>query len=191
MRRSAGTPTILAAFVAILGFSVAEPARAQTAFDFAFTSIEGEVLPLSRYAGKALLVVNTASFCGFTKQYAALQELWARYRDRGLVVLGVPSNDFGGQEPGSSEEIKEFCEVNFGIDFPLSEKVAVRSPGAHPFYVWARDRLGAEAAPRWNFHKYLVDPEGRLVAWFPSAAEQNSDAILSAIDKTLPKAPGS
>ncbi|HSR73142.1 MAG TPA: glutathione peroxidase, partial [Kiloniellales bacterium] len=132
MRRSAGTRTILAAFVAILGFSVAGSARAETAFDFAFTGIEGEVLPLSRYAGKALLVVNTASFCGFTKQYAALQELWARYRDRGLVVLGVPSNDFGGQEPGSSAEIKEFCEVNFGIDFPLTEKVAVRGPGAHP-----------------------------------------------------------
>jgi glutathione peroxidase len=117
-------------------------AQLTTAHEYSFQSIDGNPLPLSRYAGKAVLVVNTASMCGYTPQYADLEALWQRYRDRGLVVLGVPSNDFGGQEPGSAEQIKDFCEVNFAIDFPLTEKQVVTGPKAHPFYQWAaRDRL--------------------------------------------------
>jgi glutathione peroxidase len=155
---------------------------AQTAHDFTFTSIEGEPLPLAEFRGKAVLVVNTASFCGFTKQYDGLQAVWDRYRDRGLVVLGVPSNDFGNQEPGTEAEIKDFCEVNFAIDFPMTEKVQVKGGDAHPFYRWALDELGPEARPRWNFHKYLIDANGHLVGWFPTATEPTSAKVIDAIE---------
>jgi len=159
-------------------------AKAATAHDFAFKAIEGGPLPLSRYEGKVVLVVNTASLCGFTYQYDGLQKVWERYRDRGLVVLGVPSNDFGNQEPGTAAEIKEFCEVRF-IDFPLTEKVSVRGVGAHPFYRWAEQELGRSAAPRWNFHKYLVGKDGRLIAHFPSAVEPGSAPVIEAIEALI------
>ena len=175
------------ALIALLALTPAagQGQTAATAHDFAFTSIEGAQLPLASYEGKALLVVNTASFCGYTPQYAGLQQVWERYRDRGLVVLGVPSNDFGGQEPGSEAEIKEFCEVNFDIDFPLTEKEHVVGPEAHPFYLWAAEQLGAAAAPRWNFHKYVLDRGGRLVAWFPSAVEPTAPEVAEAIEAAL------
>lgn len=162
--------------------------RATTAHDFSFTSIEGDHLPLSDFEGQVLLVVNTASFCGFTRQYDDLQEVWQRYRDRGLVVLGVPSNDFGNQEPGTEAEIKDFCEVNFAIDFPMTEKVRVKGEDAHPFYRWAEDELGAEAGPRWNFHKYLVGPRGHLIGWFPTATKPTSDEVINAIEAELKSA---
>lgn len=155
---------------------------------FGFTSIEGEPLPMKAFAGKTVLVVNTASFCGFTEQYGALQALWERYRERGLVVLGVPSNDFGAQEPGSEAEIKAFCEVNFAVDFPMTEKARVVGPGAHPFYRWAAGELGADAKPRWNFHKYLVAPDGRLVDWFPTTTEPGAERVIRAIEANLPTA---
>lgn len=163
----------------------ASPAVAGPAHDFAFRAIEGGSLPLSAYRGKAVLVVNTASFCGYTGQYADLQALWARYRDRGLVVLGVPSNDFGRQEPGSAAEIKHFCEANFAVDFPLADKVAVRGRDAHPFYAWARQELGDSAAPKWNFHKYLIDPEGNLVGWFSTSIRPTAPRVVKAIDALL------
>jgi glutathione peroxidase len=177
-----------------LAFGVLAPTAAQSAaagrngdaFAFSFKSIEGNPLPLSAFAGKALLVVNTASFCGFTRQYDALQELWERYRDRGLVVLGVPSNDFGGQEPGTESEIKQFCEVNFSIDFPLTAKEHVKGDAAHPFYKWADRELGVAAQPRWNFHKYLVSPDGRLVAWFATATSPTSEKVVEAVEAHLP-----
>ncbi len=136
---------------------------------FGFTGIDGAPLPLSGYAGKAVLVVNTASRCGFTGQYRALQALWSDYRGRGLVVLGVPSNDFGGQEPGSEAEIRAFCGEDYGVDFPLTAKTPVRGPEAHPFYRWARAEAGGLAAPKWNFHKYLIAPDGRLVLFLDHA----------------------
>jgi glutathione peroxidase len=162
-------------------------ARGAGAFTYSFTSIEGEPLPLTAFEGKTLLVVNTASFCAFTRQYAALQDLWERYRDRGLVVLGVPSNDFGGQEPGTESEIKQFCEVNFSIDFPLTTKEHVKGDAAHPFYKWAGQELGVAAQPRWNFHKYLVSPDGRLVTWFATATSPTSQEVLEAVEAHLPK----
>jgi glutathione peroxidase len=165
------------------------PAQAQsgaTAHDFEFTAIDGAPLSLAAFKGKAILVVNTASRCGYTPQYADLQTVWERYRDRGLVVLGVPSNDFGGQEPGTEAEIKQFCEVNFNVDFPLTAKVHVTGEEAHPFYRWAAAELGADAAPRWNFHKYLIAPDGRLVGWFPTAASPTSDEVVGAIEAQLP-----
>ena len=158
------------------------------AHSFAFEAIEGGDLPLSDFAGKAILVVNTASFCGFTKQYEGLQSLWERYRDRGLVVLGVPSNDFGQQEPGSEAEIAEFCELTYGIEFPMTSKVAVKGQGAHPFYLWAAEELGSKAAPRWNFHKYLIDPEGRLLGAFGTRVAPEAPELLAAIEDALPQA---
>lgn len=172
--------------IVMLTFAGSALASPKSAHDFSFTAIDGAPLPLSQLSGKAVLVVNTASFCGFTRQYAGLQALWQRYRAKGLVVLGVPSNDFGGQEPGTEAEIKEFCEVNFDVDFPLTEKVRVRGDAAHPFYRWARAELGATAAPRWNFHKYLVAPDGRLAGWFPTGERPDSGRLTAAIDAVLP-----
>jgi glutathione peroxidase len=168
--------------------AVAAPggAAAGDAYGFTFTSIEGKPMPLDAFKGKALLVVNTASRCGFTKQYEDLQVVWERYRDRGLVVIGVPSNDFGAQEPGGESDIKEFCEVNFGIDFPMTAKVSVTGANAHPFYAWAGQHLGFGAKPRWNFHKYLVDSNGRLVDWFSTMTPPSSPRVVQAIEAALP-----
>ena len=164
--------------------AVADDIR-MSAHDFSFSSIDGTPLPLKTFKGRVVLVVNTASFCGFTKQYANLQTVWERYSDKGLVVLGIPSNDFGGQEPGSESEIKEFCQINYGIDFPLAGKVHVKGPEAHPFYVWAASELGLVAKPRWNFHKYLINREGELVDWFSSPTSPLSKSVIGAIEEHL------
>ncbi len=158
----------------------------QTAHSFEFTSIEGESLPMKMFGGKAVLLVNTASRCGFTRQYDDLQTVWERYRDRGLVVLGVPSNDFGGQEPGSESEIKRFCRINFDVDFPMTSKVSVKGKHAHPLYRWAARQLGWSAKPRWNFHKYLISPNGQIVGWFSSPTSPTSKRVLRAIEAQLP-----
>ena len=180
--------TLIAALAAGLWLAAADAVRAAppSAHGIDFTSIDGEPLPLSSFAGKAVLVVNTASLCGFTYQYAGLQEVYDRYRDRGFVVLGVPSNDFGQQEPGSEAEIKDFCEVNFDIDFPLTEKQSVRGDDAHPFFHLVADELGEGSLPRWNFHKYLIDTDGRLVGAWSSKAEPGSAEITGAIERALP-----
>ncbi len=159
--------------------------KAASAHAFTFDAIEGGPLPLSTFAGKTILVVNTASMCGFTRQYQGLQDLYEAYRDKGFVVLGAPSNDFGGQEPGKEADIKKFCEVNFNVNFPLTEKISVRGADAHPFYVWARDTLGAANAPSWNFHKYLVGPDGRLIAAFASGEEPMGDKIRAAVEAAV------
>ena len=158
---------------------------ASSAYEFTFTSIEGERLPLSNFQGKVMLVVNTASRCGFTGQYADLQSVWERYRDRGLVVVGVPSNDFGSQEPGTEGEIKEFCTVNFDVDFPMTTKVHVKGEQAHPFYKWAGAKVGMSGKPRWNFHKYLIGPDGHIVDWFSSPTGPTSNKVTNAIEAQL------
>lgn len=163
------------------------PAMAETAHDFVFEKLEGGKLDMSQYKGKAVLVVNTASFCGYTPQYEGLQSLWESYKDKGLVVLGVPANNFGAQEPGSAAEIKNFCEANYSVDFPMTDKVDVVGGGAHPFYKWAKATLGDGNVPKWNFHKYLVNTEGELVAAFPSAVKPESAEIKAAVDKALAK----
>ncbi len=152
-----------------------------SAHDFEFRSIEGEPLPLKRFAGHPVLVVNTASECGYTPQYAGLQSLWRDYQKAGLVVLGVPSNDFGDQEPGSEAQIRQFCQQNYGVDFPMTSKVSVLGGSAHPFYRWIESEFGEAAAPRWNFHKYLIGPDGSLVGMWPSDVEPRSEAIEDAI----------
>ncbi len=158
---------------------------AASAHNFEFDSIDGQTLPLANYAGHPVLIVNTASFCGFTHQYEGLQALWQTYRDRGLVVLAVPSNDFGGQEPHGEAEIKTFCETNFNVDFPLTAKQKVIGSTAHPFYRWIADELGEDHAPRWNFHKYLVAPDGHLAGAWPSQVAPESADITGAIEAFL------
>ncbi len=158
---------------------------ATSAYDFLFNDIDGEPLELSRFDGQALLIVNTASECGYTPQYAELETLWTRYRARGLVVLGVPSNDFGAQEPGSEAEIKQFCQTNYAVDFPLTQKQRVIGGDAHPFYQWVVDEIGEVAAPKWNFHKYLIGPDGSLAGRWPSDVSQLDLEITETIDGLL------
>jgi glutathione peroxidase len=157
----------------------------ESAHQFAFVGIDGGALPLSAWAGHPVLVVNTASFCGYTSQYRDLEALWQRYRGRGLIVLGVPSNDFGAQEPGTAVEIKSFCEANYGVDFPLTEKCRVVGGNAHPFYAWVASTLGEGAAPRWNFHKYLIGPDGALAGAWPSAVRPGDSQITQEVESLL------
>jgi len=156
-------------------------AAAQLAWDFTFDGIEGDPLPLSQFRGKVLLVVNTASFCGFTNQYAGLRRLHERFGDRGLVVIGVPSADFR-QEKETNAAVKQFCEVEFGIDFPLAAITRVTGRDAHPFYRWAAN---AASPPRWNFHKYLVGRDGRIAGSWGATTAPESPAILGAIERAL------
>ena len=155
-----------------------------TVYAFTFKGLDGGEILLSSYAGRPLLVVNTASLCGYTPQYAGLQALWTRYGDRGLVVLGVPSNDFGGQEPGGATDIHATAQGEFHVTFPITEKVAVKGKNAHPFFRWAAAERPLEA-PRWNFHKYRVGRDGYLKASFTSAIEPNDPRIIAAIEKEL------
>lgn len=180
-----GTLTILV-MTAFIGIATARTSLATSAHDFTLRTISGRDLPLKRFQGKPILLVNTASRCGFTPQYKGLQSLWERYRDRGLIVVGVPSNDFGRQEPGSEQQIKEFCEVNFGVDFTLTSKQRVTGNQAHPLYRWIADEMGQQNTPRWNFHKYLIDPNGRVVAAWPSRVRPMSVDVTGTIEKLLP-----
>jgi len=177
--------------VRLIAMWTAAPSRAPSkvvdgsAYDFEFPGIDGRPVKLASWRGKVLLVVNTASFCGFTKQYAGLQGLWTRYEREGLVVVGVPSNDFGGQEPKSEGEIKTFCQGTFGITFPLTAKQAVIGPAAHPFYKWAAEVMGPGGVPNWNFHKYLLGRDGRLLKSFSTRLEPTSAEVTSSIEKAL------
>lgn len=152
-------------------------------------SIGEGLLPTAAYRGKVVLVVNTASLCGFTDQYAGLEALWRRHKDKGFVLLGVPSNDFGGQEPGSKAEIKSFCESKFDITFPLADKQVVAGDNAHPLFKWIAAQAGPLGAPKWNFHKYLVGRDGSLVEWYSAMTGPGSTALDDAIRKAL-AAPG-
>jgi glutathione peroxidase len=160
-------------------------AASGSAFDFEFPSIDGGAIKLADWRGKVLLVVNTASFCGYTRQYSALQELWSKYEGAGLVVLGVPSNDFGAQEPKAEGEIRQFCEGAFGVTFPLTKKQTVVGDGAHPFYKWAAQSVGAGGEPGWNFHKYLIGRDGRLLQSFSTQTTPNSADVVGWIEKAL------
>nr|WP_246484214.1 glutathione peroxidase [Marivibrio halodurans] len=158
----------------------------QTAHAFQFDGLDGAPITLRDHAGGPILVVNTASLCGYTGQYEGLQALHERYADRGLTVVGVPSDDFGGQEYETAAEIKAFCTGAYGVTFPLAARAPVRGAEAHPFYRWARETLGADKAPRWNFHKYLIAPDGRLVAAFDTRIEPRAPEVLQAIEALLP-----
>lgn len=157
-----------------------------TAYDFTLDTIEGESRPLAEYRGKVILIVNVASKCGFTSQYEGLQELHQRYGDQGLVVLGVPSNDFMGQEPGTNEEIKTFCESNYHVTFPMFSKVSVKGSAKHPLYVWLTKEKGKVS---WNFNKFLIGRDGRVIEKFGSMTKPLSDEMLAAIKAALAQKP--
>lgn len=156
-----------------------------SATDFSFSSIDGAPLSLKDFAGRPILVVNVASACGFTPQYAGLQELHEKMGPKGLVVLGVPSNDFGAQEPGGEGEIKRFCETRFGVTFPMTAKQTVIGGKAHPLYRWITEQLGEGAAPKWNFHKYLIGKDGALIDAWPSRIAPMSKEIVGAVETAL------
>ena len=156
----------------------------QVFFDFKIESITGEVIDLEKYKNKVILVVNTASYCGFTKQYDELQELWNLYKDNGLIVLGVPSNSFN-QEKKNDKDVKEFCEVNFNINFPLTTITDVKGKNAHELFKWAKENYGKSAVPKWNFHKILINKEGKIENTFASITKPMSKKIIKAIENIL------
>jgi glutathione peroxidase len=155
-----------------------------TAYAFTFKSLEGGDILLSSYAGHPILVVNTASQCGYTPQYTGLEALWTRFHAKGLAIVGVPSNDFGGQEPGSASDIDKTAHGEYHITFPLTAKAAVKGPNAHPFYKWAAQERPSEL-PKWNFHKYLIGRDGQLKASFTSATEPTDPMVIAAIEREL------
>lgn len=154
-------------------------------FDFEINDLNGKKISLSQYKDKTILLVNVASKCGFTKQYAGLQSLYEKYKDKGFIIIGIPSNQFGGQEPGSNDEIKEFCEVNFNITFPLMNKVDVKGDKAHPIFLWAKNNYGNSAVPKWNFHKILINKDGKIQNTFNSFIDPMSKKIIKDIESIL------
>jgi glutathione peroxidase len=173
------------AFV-VLAFAFASPLIAKEApmslYDLTVNTLAGKPQPLSAYKGKVALVVNTASECGFTPQYAGLEKLYEEYKDRGVVVLGFPSNDFGAQEPGSAEQIQTFCKKNYGVQFPMFEKVATKGPSQSPVYKFLTAKHGE---PKWNFHKYVIGKDGQVKAEFASKVAPESKELHEAIDAAL------
>ena len=155
------------------------------AYDFKFKDLDGSELNLNEFKNKVIIVINVASQCGFTKQYDDMQKVWDKYQDKGVIMLGIPSNDFGKQEPGSNEEIKNFCEAKFGITFPMTEKVSVKGDLAHPFYIWARENHGNSAIPKWNFHKIIIGKDGKILKTFTSMINPSSKKFIKAIEKAL------
>ena len=153
-------------------------------YDFKINSISGEVIDLNDFKGKPVLVVNTASYCGFTKQYADMQKLWERYKNKGLIVLGIPSNSFN-QEKKNNNEDKEFCEVNFSINFPITEITDVKGDNAHEIYKWAKENHGKSAVPKWNFYKILINKEGKIEDTYASLTNPTSKKITKKIESLL------
>jgi glutathione peroxidase len=179
-----------AALTAIAGVAASAGAKAQagmsriTAYAFSFGGLAGGNIRLADYAGRPILIVNTASLCGFTPQYAGLQELWTEFSARGLMIIGVPSNDFGGQEPGGATEIAETAQHQYGVTFPISAKAVVKGLSAHPFYKWAAEARPKDV-PRWNFHKYLIGRDGYIAEVFPESVEPADTRVKTAIARAL------
>ena len=155
------------------------------AHDFQFKDINGNEINLADYKNKVLIVINVASQCGFTNQYEDMQKVWEQYQEKGIVIIGVPSNDFGNQEPGNSKEIKNFCEAKFGITFPMTEKVIVKGDNAHPFYKWAKENHGKSAVPKWNFHKIIIDKSGKVAETFSSITNPSSKKFKNTIEDLI------
>ena len=157
----------------------------ETFFDLNVNSINGDVLNLSKLKGKTILLVNVASNCGFTKQYEDLQNLYDSYKSKGLIAIGMPSNQFGGQEPSSETEIKKFCETNFNITFQMTSKHDVKGDNAHPIYIWAKETFGKSTVPKWNFHKILINKEGKVEDTFASFTNPMSKKIINKLEEIL------
>jgi glutathione peroxidase len=184
---------VLGLLAAALPGIATSPARAQgsamskiTAYAFSFDGLDGANIRLADYAGKPILVVNTASQCGFTPQFAGLQKLWTQFHDRGLMIVGVPSNDFGGQEPEGAEEIADTANGHYGVKFPIAAKSVVKGAHAHPFFKWAAAERPHDL-PKWNFHKYLIGDDGHIAAVFATEIEPTDTRVITAIAKQLPE----
>jgi glutathione peroxidase len=187
MRRSLVSIALLV--LASLTLAANEPT---SIYGFSLHRIDGQEESLASYRGKVLLIVNVASKCGYTPQYEGLEALYEKYRDRGLVVLGFPANDFAGQEPGSNEQIAEFCRATWGVEFPMFEKIAVKGEGQHPLYAFITSRpepIGG--AIEWNFQKFLVDREGRLVARYAPGTKPLDPALVGRVEALLAAEPSS
>lgn len=164
-----------------------DPASADraTAYQFAFNGLWTDRVPMTAFEGDVVMVVNTASRCGFTPQYEGLQQIYDEYHAQGFDIVGVPANNFMGQEPGSTEEIQEFCTLNYGVTFPMAAKTDVVGESRHPFYAWAEQQIGESAVPQWNFHKILIGRDGRIIRAFDTRTEPTSEEIRSAITAAL------
>ena len=165
-------------------FSMGSKTYAEIAYNFKFNGIDGNQINLADYENKVLVVVNVASRCGFTPQYSDLQKVWEDYKDKNVIIIGVPTNNFK-QEPGSNNEIKDFCETNFNINFPMTEKIDVIGKNAHPFFKWARENYGNGAIPKWNFHKIIVGKDGKVANTFSSITRPSSEKFRKAIEKLI------
>ena len=176
---------LLISFLFMFGiFNTATANYSSLVYNFEFNGIDGKEIKLSNYKNKVLVIVNVASRCGYTPQYDGLQKLWSNYKDKGLVVIGVPTNNFK-QEPGTNKEIKDFCQANFNINFPMTEKTSVIGNNAHPFYKWAKDNHGMGAIPKWNFHKIVVGKNGKVVDTFASFTKPSSKKFIKFIEKEI------
>jgi glutathione peroxidase len=164
-----------------------DPAQADraTAYQFQFDGLWAEHVPMTAFEGEVVLVVNTASRCGYTPQYEGLQQIYDEYHAQGFEIVGVPANNFMGQEPGSTEEIQQFCTLNYGVTFPMAAKTDVVGASRHPFYAWAEQQIGESAVPQWNFHKLLLGRDGHLIAAFPTQTEPTSEDVRTAITQAL------
>ncbi|TPQ35228.1 glutathione peroxidase [Bradyrhizobium guangdongense] len=184
LNRRGFVSTALAAIAAPLATRAFAQASRIPAYAFSFPALSGEDIRLAAFSGRPFIVVNTASLCGYTPQYAGLQELWSEFRARGLTIIGVPSNDFGGQEPGGVTEISETAHHQYGVTFPITAKAVVVGPKAHPFYKWAAEARPKDV-PRWNFHKYLIGRDGLIAEVFPSAVDPTDTRVKTAVAKAL------
>ena len=176
---------ILISLIMFSFFEKAEAKYEKLFFDLNIKGLNNETINFSELKGKTILLVNVASKCGFTKQYTGLQTLYDNYKNKDFLVIGVPSNQFGGQEPGSNKEIKDFCETNFNITFPITDKVDVRGKNAHIIYKWAKENFGNSTVPKWNFHKILINKEGKIQDTFNSFITPLSDKITKQIELAL------
>ena len=165
-------------------FSKSNAGYEKLAYEFSFKSIDGSNINLQNYKNNVIVVVNVASRCGFTNQYEDLQNLWSKYKDNNLVVVGVPTNNFK-QEPGSNKDIKDFCETNFNINFPMTEKMDVIGRNAHPFFEWAKENHGRSAIPKWNFHKIIIGKDGKVVDTFASITKPSSKKFINLIESQI------
>ena len=154
-------------------------------YQFNFKSIDGKEINLSDFKGKPIFIVNTASLCGFTNQYRDIESLHQKYKKDGLIVIGIPSNDFGNQELSSNKKVKESCNINFNISFSLTEITNIKGEGGHPFFKWIKKEAGFLAFPKWNFYKYLIDKNGQLVSWYASTTNPNSKKINKKIKEIV------
>ena len=171
-------------FLIIIGISMINKANAN-AYNYSFTSIDGKIINLSEFYGKPILIINTASLCGFTNQYNDIELLYNNYKKDDLIVIGIPSNDFGSQELSSNIEVKEFCTTNFNISFLLTEITKIKGQNGHPFFKWIKEEAGFLAFPKWNFYKFLINRKGEFVSWYTSTTKPNSNKINIEVRKLI------